>query len=98
MRIETKKFGDVLVSRQAGREAYGAFLPIINNVAANEEVVVNLEGINVLSPSWADEFLTPLLERFDKRLKLTQSQNPSVRLTIQTLEAVLGKKFLVEKS
>jgi len=93
MRIEIKKFGDVLVSRQAGREAYAAFLPTLKNIKEGESVLVDFSNVCVLSPSWADEFLTPLLERFGDNLKLIPSQNSSVKLTIKTIEEILKKDF-----
>lgn len=93
MRIELKKFGDVLTSRQAGREALAAFLPTIAQIEDGEVIIIDFTGVNVLSPSWADEFLSPLLERFGRQMKLELSQNPSVKLTIQTLEQILKKQF-----
>ncbi len=88
-----KKFGDVLTSRQAGRESYAAFLPTARDIANQEELIIDFAGVSVLSPSWADEFLTPLLEKFGKRLKVVPSPNPSVELTIKTIEEVLKKKI-----
>lgn len=95
MRIEIKKFGDVLVSRQTGREAFAAFLPTLKNIKEKEIVLVDFSGVNVLSPSWADEFLTPLLDRFGNNLKLIPSQNSSIQLTIQTIEEILKKDFQI---
>jgi hypothetical protein len=95
MRIEIKKFGDVLVSRQAGREAFAAFLPTLKNIKEGEVVLVDFSNVNVLSPSWADEFLTPLLDRFGNNLKLIPSQNSSVKLTVQTVEEILKKDFQI---
>lgn len=86
MIITIKKFGDVLSSRQAGKEAYAAYLPILNNVDAQEEIVVDFEGVLSFSPSWGDEFLTPLQKQFGKRLRFLNTQNPSVALTIEILE------------
>jgi len=95
MRIEIKKFGDVLVSRQAGREAFAAFLPTLKNIEEGEVILVDFSSVNVLSPSWADEFLTPLLDRFGNNLRLIPSQNSSVKLTIQTIEEILKKDFQI---
>ncbi len=94
MLILLKKFGDVLTSRQAGREAYSAFLPSLATVKADELVTVNFEGVISFTPSWGDEFLTPLLNKFTTRLQLVNTDNPSVRLTLETLEEVNLQKFL----
>ena len=76
MKIELKKFGTILTSRQLGREAYAVFLSNLNNVRPEEGVAVDFGGVDVLSPSWADEFITPLYRQFKERLKLSPSANP----------------------
>lgn len=95
MRVQIEKFGKVLSSRQAGKDAYLGFLPVLNEVAQGETVEVDFSGIESFSPSWGDEFLTPLLEKFGDRLVLVNTDNLSVALTIETLEETSGKKFKV---
>ena len=95
MTINMTKFGTVLTSRQAGKEAYAAFLPTLTSLNANEDVVVDFEGLSTFSPSWGDEFLTPLQKKFGDRLALKNISNPSVALTITTLERINGAKFKV---
>jgi len=89
------KFGTVLTSRQAGKEAYGAFLPTLMSLNNNERVLVDFEGMSTFSPSWGDEFLTPLQKKFGDRLTLKNVSNPSVSLTITTLERINGSKFKI---
>lgn len=93
MHIEIKKFGTVLTSRQAGKEAYAAFLPTLNAADAKEKITVDFGGVSTFSPSWGDEFLTPLKKQFGSRLFLQSSVNPSVELTIKTLEQANGFLF-----
>lgn len=93
MIITIAKFGTVLTSRQAGKEAFSAFLPTLTNLDAQEKIVVDFEGISTFSPSWGDEFLTPLQKQFDDRVTLKNTTNPSVALTISTLERINGAKF-----
>ncbi len=84
MIIELKKFGTTLVSRPAGKEAWLAFQPTLNNISENEEIIVDFSDIVVLTPSWADEFLTPLCNRF-KTVKLINTDNASIKATLATL-------------
>ena len=86
MVILMNKFGTVLTSRQSGKEAFAAFLPLLKAVVSEEAVTADLEGVSALSPSWGDEFLTPLHQRYGNRLTLRNTGNASVALTIQTLE------------
>ena len=85
MVILLNKFGTTLISRPAGKEAWLAFQPTLNTVSENEEIVVDFAGILALTPSWADEFLTPLRSRFNDRIKLLHTDNPSVIATLAIL-------------
>ena len=95
MRIDLSKFGSILLSRSSGKEAYAAFLPTLRNLKNNEELMVDFDGVSTFSPSWGDEFLTPLLKQFGERLILKNTKNPSVSLTITTLENVNKSKFKI---
>lgn len=85
MIIQIKKFGITLVSRPSGKEAWLAFQPVLNQVPEKEEIIVNFEGVVVLTPSWADEFLTPLYNMFGERVTLHNTENPSVKATLEIL-------------
>ena len=93
MIIELQKFGLVLTSREAGREAYAAYLPTLRQIPEGEPVEIEFAGIGAISPSWADEFLTPLLKTYGARLLLRPTTNSSVAPTIQLLEQIHGLKF-----
>jgi len=93
MKIEIRKFGSLLTSRQAGKEALAAFEPSLKDVSENEEVLIDFEGTMTFSPSWGDEFLTPLAKRYGDRFKLMDSKNSSVIGTIETLEEANNFKF-----
>lgn len=84
MKIYIKKFGITLVSRPAGKEAWLAFQPVLNEVKEGEKITVDFEGVIVFTPSWADEFLTPLKQKF-KQVKLINTNNPSVKATLAIL-------------
>ena len=86
MIIELKKFGNTLISRQAGREALAAFQPTLRNINPAEKLEIDFEGVLTFSPSWADEFLTPLIKEFGDRVILRTTDNPSVKATLEILE------------
>lgn len=95
MKIQLEKFGSILTSRPAGKDAYAGFLSVLNTIADDETVEVDFNGVSSLSPSWGDEFLTPLLGKFGERLLLIHAKNLSVSMTIETLEETNGIKFQV---
>jgi len=91
MKIQLKKFGTTLISRQLGKEAYAAFLPSINDIDKGEIIKIDFEGVCTFSPSWGDEFLTPLMLKY--KLILINTTNLSVKETIKMLEKVNKYKF-----
>lgn len=92
MRIELKKFGDVLVSRPAGHEAYLAMSAYITkDIPKEEEIIIDFAGIKVLTPSWADEVITKLAE--NHLLKAENADNSTVRATLKTLAEYSGVKI-----
>ena len=95
MIIELKKFGTTLISRQSGREAYSVLQPLLRDVASEENIEINFEGILTFSPSWGDEVLSPLLNIYGKRLVLKNTDNPSVQATLEILERITEKKFTI---
>ncbi|MDA1337644.1 MAG: hypothetical protein O3C23_02685 [bacterium] len=86
MIIELKKFGPTLVSRETGREAWVAFQPVLQGVTPDENIEVNFDDVLTLSPGWADEFITPLRKKFSGRVVLRETDNPSVKATLDILE------------
>ncbi|EKE15606.1 MAG: hypothetical protein ACD_11C00117G0002 [uncultured bacterium] len=96
MIIQLKKFGTTLVSRQAGKEAYAAFQGALQEIKNQELVEVDFEGVIVFTPSWGDEFITPLQEKFSDRLILKNTENSSVQATLNLLEDISHKKFIVK--
>ena len=93
MIIELKKFGTTLISRQAGREAFAAFQPTLQSINLEENLEIHFEGVLTFSPSWGDEFLTPLAKKFGSRLILITTDNLSVKATLEILEKTSDIKF-----
>ncbi|OGZ20478.1 MAG: hypothetical protein A2654_01460 [Candidatus Nealsonbacteria bacterium RIFCSPHIGHO2_01_FULL_43_31] len=96
MIIELKKFGTTLISRQMGKEAFAAFQPTLQGINSEEILEINFEGVLTFSPSWGDEFLTPLAQKFGSRLILIATDNLSVKATLETLEKISGAKFIIK--
>ena len=86
MRLELKKFGTILISRPDGREAWLAAqaysLPAIDS---SEKIEVDFSDVLVLAPSWADEFLTPLKEKYGEQVIFLKSENATVKATLETI-------------
>lgn len=96
MKIELKKFGNILISRQAGREALAAFQASLQSILPDENLEIDFTGVITFSPSWGDEFLTPLQKQFGDKLILTNiANNPSVIESLKIIERAIGVSFKV---
>jgi hypothetical protein len=96
MKIQLQKFGTTLISRELGSEAFKAFQPVLRGLLSDEELKIDFGGVLTLSSSWADEFLTPLLDRLKDQLVLIPSNNLSVKATIKILERSNKKRFKIQ--
>ena len=65
MILELRKIGSVLDSRPAGREALLAIRPQLQGA---KEIEIDFTDVNVLTPSFADEFITPLVEEYGEHI------------------------------
>ncbi len=93
MKIYLKKFGTTLISRQNGREAFAALQTRVSNLKEAENLELDFEGVVTFSPSWGDEFLTPLVREYSKKVILMNTNNPSVKATLELLEQINNLHF-----
>jgi len=93
MNIYLKKFGTILTSRQLGKEAFAAFKPSLPELKEGDGIVIDFGGVEVFSPSWGDEFLTPLADKYKDKLVFKNTENASVKATLKMLEQMHGHKF-----
>ena len=89
MRIEMKKFGTILTSRPAGREAANAIRAYIRPSATDEQIELDFAGVLAVGPSWLDEVYSFLKTEYqDKEIICLDRGNPSV---IESLRAIAPK-------
>jgi hypothetical protein len=86
--IPVKKFGEILVSRPAGRE-HALIMRSSFRPATSEEVIeLDFTGVSVVAPSWLDEVLTLLRQEFGDRVTCAPSNNASLEQSLKTLESL----------
>ena len=95
MTVDMSSFGEMLMSRPAGREAFlGASAYIFENIAENDTIVLDFAKVKVLAPSWADEFITGLKSKYKANIEYMNTENPSVRASLKTvLEPIDVSKY-----
>lgn len=96
MKIELKKFGTTLISRQNGREAFAALQPQLSALRENEILELDFEGVVTFSPSWGDEFLSPLVKQYGSKIMLVNTSNLSVKATLELLENINQIAFKIK--
>lgn len=96
MRLQLEKFGKTLLSRELGSEAFKAFQPTLRDFSKDDELEIDFSGVLTLSPSWADEFLSPLLDQLGERLVLLSSDNLSVHATVRILQEANKRNFKIK--
>lgn len=85
MKIEIKKFGEILTSRPAGREAFLVMKSYLKPQNKTEAIELDFEGVKVMTPSWLDEVLQGLIQEYGDRVRCLPSKNPTV---IESLKAI----------
>ena len=96
MKLQLEKFGKTLISRELGSEAFKAFQPTLRELSKDEELEIDFSGVLTLSPSWADEFLSPLLNQLNEKLLLLPSDNLSVHTTLRILQEANKRPFKIK--
>ena len=87
MKIELFKFGNILMSRPDGREAYliikSSFLSKVNS----ENIILDFTNVDVVAPSWLDEVLTPIKETYGKeRIEILNGKCSTLQLALDGIE------------
>lgn len=86
MKIEIKKFGDLLTSRPAGREAFLVIQAYLKPATTSEPIELDFTGVKVMKPSWLGEVLDGLKEKFGNRVRCLPSDNSTVIESLKALE------------
>lgn len=87
MIIKLHKFGEMLISRPSGREAYLSAKAYLLN-KKSDVVKIDFEKVKVLTPSWIDEFLTLLKRDYPHmKVELQKSDNPTVIASLKMLDS-----------
>jgi len=80
MILELKKFGKILNSRSSGREAVLRVRQIINGEKDTaDDIVLDFSEVDVVTPSFADEFIRGLKETYPrKEIKIQGTKDNAV--------------------
>ena len=87
MVVNINNFGDILLSRPAGREAFlMAKAYVFKEIKANDDIILDFNKIKVLTPSWADEFISGIKSEYTNTVQYLNTENPSVKASLKAIE------------
>ena len=85
-----KKFGNILNSRPAAMEAVLRAKQIINGSDVSEPIILDFVEVEVLTPSFADEFVSGIKKNYQNRKIIIQgyANNLVLRETLSALQLI----------
>ena len=87
MIVDINNFGDILLSRPAGREAFlMAKAYVFKEIKNNDDIILDFNKIKVLTPSWADEFISGIKSEYTNTVQYLNTENPSVKASLKAIE------------
>lgn len=87
MKIELRKYGKILTSRPAGREAAMAMKAYFD-LKPDDKIELDFSGVVSVGPSWLDEVLMFLREEYGSdRVVCLPSNNSSVIESLKVIDA-----------
>ena len=87
MTLAIHNFGDILMSRPAGKEAFSmAKAYILGTPDKDEKITLDFKDVKVLAPSWADEFIPNLKAAFPNPIECLNTENESVSQSLKFVE------------
>lgn len=88
MKIKINKFGTMLISRPAGKEAAAIMLSSFKPTNDQEPIELDFTGVDVIAPSWLDEVLTTLNDVYKDRVKCLDSGNITLRESLKIINSL----------
>jgi len=86
MVVKMSHFGDVLMSRPAGREAFLLSCAyVFREKKPEEDIVLDFGGIMVMTPPWLDEFVHGIKLEYRCGLSYQHTENPTVTGSLKAI-------------
>ncbi|GHV94670.1 hypothetical protein AGMMS50293_09900 [Spirochaetia bacterium] len=85
MIVNVGNFGEVLMSRPAGREAFLMAKAYVFRELNQDDIILDFNDVKVLAPSWADEFIMGIKSNYPNAIQYIHTENPSVTASLKTV-------------
>lgn len=91
--ISIKSFGEFLVGREEGHQAYEVFKRDYADKDPHETFLCDFTGVKILAPSYVDEVFGRLQEEYPGRFILDQNIPHALRVAFDTVEETRKLRF-----
>ena len=79
-----KRYGEVLVLKEEGEEAFYSADEIFFHALKQEEVItLDFNKVRALSPFWIDEFICDVKKKYTNKLEFINIENETVKLALK---------------
>ena len=85
MTITLNKFGNLLNGRPTARENYLRLVQMLSGITDQEEIILDLNDVEIITPSYAGELFHSLTEKFGNRVRFVNAQTAVVKDTIKAI-------------
>jgi hypothetical protein len=85
MTVNIRNFGEVLMSRPAGREAFLMAKAYVFKDLKLDNIILDFNDVKMLAPSWADEFISGIKAEYPNTIQYVNTTNPSVKASLETV-------------
>jgi hypothetical protein len=86
MKIQTKKFGEFLMSRPAGLEAGRIICQNFVPKNVNEIFELDFEGVKAAGPSWIHEVCITIRQNYPNKIVVLDAGNASVIASLKVID------------
>ena len=90
MTLQVKKYGNILTSRPAGREAALSCMAYDLNADKTVGLTLDFTEVLVMTPSWLSEFVQTLKEKGVSSVDFLPSENPTVISSIEMIDSEIS--------
>jgi Fe-S cluster assembly iron-binding protein IscA len=59
---------------------------VFKELKNNDDIILDFDKIKVLTPSWADEFITGIKAEYTNTVQYLNTENPSVKASLRAIE------------
>lgn len=85
--FDFSQFGLILSGRDEGVRALQRLDQVITSLQGNQKLFLDMSNVKVLNPSFADESLTPLMEKYPGRFFITGRIGLAVQRGLEQVES-----------